>query len=108
MPVRQPSVLAGPPVLTAGRPQIQIPQYGRRSILAVWAAATAPMAALAWLVAPHLASTFTGPAPLGRALILVLGGGLIWQFLLVLGLVFAEQRTLRWSVLREALWLRKP
>jgi uncharacterized protein len=108
MSVRQPTVLAGPPVLTAGRPQIHIPQYSRRSILAVWAAAAAPMAALAWLVAPHLASTFTGPAPLGRALILLLGGGLIWQFLLVLGLVFAEQRTLRWSVLREALWLRKP
>jgi len=108
MPVQQPTVLAGPPPLTAGRPTVHIPQYRRRSILAVWAAATAPMAALAWIVAPQLASTFHGPAPLGRALILLLGAGLIWQFVLVAGLVFAEQRTLRWSVLREALWLRKP
>ncbi len=108
MPVQQPTVLAGPPPLTAGRPTVHIPQYRRRSILAVWAAATAPMAALAWIVAPQLASTFHGPAPLGRALILLLGAGLIWQFVLVAGLVFTEQRTLRWSVLREALWLRQP
>ena len=108
MPVQQPTVLAGPPPLTAGRPTVHIPQYRRRSILAVWAAATAPMAALAWIVAPQLALTFHGPAPLGRALILLLGAGLIWQFVLVAGLVFTEQRTLRWSVLREALWLRQP
>jgi CAAX protease family protein len=66
------------------------------------------MAVLAWIVAPHLASTFTGPAPLGRALIVLLGLGMIWQFTLVAGLVFAEQRTLRWSVVRQALWLQKP
>ena len=104
MPASQPPVLAGPQSLAAGRPQVRIPQYRRRSILVVWAAAAAPMAVLAWVVAPHLASTFTGPAPLGRALILVLGGGLVWQFVLAAGLVFAEQRSLRWSVVREALW----
>jgi hypothetical protein len=32
----------------------EIPQYTRRAILAVWAAAALPMAALAWLVAPAL------------------------------------------------------
>lgn len=108
MSIQHPPVLAVPPPITAGPPKVHIPQYRRRSVLAVWAAATAPMAALAWIVAPQLASTFTGPAPLGRALILVLGGGLIWQFVLVAGLVFAEQRSLRWSVVREALWLRQP
>ena len=108
MPASQPPVLAGPQSLAAGRPQVRIPQYRRRCILAVWAAAAAPMAVLAWVVAPDLASAFTGPAPLGRALILVLGGGLVWQFVLAAGLVFAEQRSLRWSVVREALWLRQP
>ena len=34
--------------------------------------------------------------------------GLIWQFVLVVGLVGYEQRSLRWSRLREALWLRSP
>jgi hypothetical protein len=42
------------------------------------------------------------------ALILLLGAGLIWQFVLVIGLVFAKQRSLRWPVLRDALWLRQP
>ena len=108
MPASQPPVLAGPQSLAAGLPQVRIPQYRRRSILAVWAAATAPMAVLAWVAAPHLAPMFTGPALLGRALILVLGGGLAWQFVLVAALVFAEQRSLCWSVVREALWLRQP
>jgi membrane protease YdiL (CAAX protease family) len=34
--------------------------------------------------------------------------GLAWQFLLVLGLVYREQRSLRWSVLKDALWLHAP
>src|SRR4029453_15490604 len=33
---------------------------------------------------------------------------LIWQFVLVMALVRHEQRSLRWSTLREALWLRSP
>jgi membrane protease YdiL (CAAX protease family) len=37
-----------------------------------------------------------------------LTAGLVWQFVLVVALVFHEQRTLRWSVVREALWLRSP
>jgi uncharacterized protein len=32
----------------------------------------------------------------------------MWQFVLVMGLVFREQGTLRWAVLRDALWLRAP
>ena len=34
--------------------------------------------------------------------------GLVWQFVLVAILVGREQRTLRWSTVREALWLRSP
>jgi membrane protease YdiL (CAAX protease family) len=41
-------------------------------------------------------------------LILALTAGLFWQFMLVLWLVRREQGTLRWPVLREALWLRAP
>ena len=85
-----------------------IPQYSRRAILAVTAAAALPMAALAWIVAPLVADTMTGPLPLTRALIICLTGGLIWQFVLVVALVWREQRTLRWSVVREVLWLRAP
>src|SRR6266496_4995809 len=38
--------------------EVAIPQYGLRAILAVWAAAALPMAALAWLVAPALKDQF--------------------------------------------------
>jgi membrane protease YdiL (CAAX protease family) len=85
-----------------------LPQLGLRRIITVWAAAALPMALLAWVVSPLLADQFTGAARLPRALIVTLTAGLIWQFALVMILVAREQRTLRWSVLREALWLRSP
>jgi membrane protease YdiL (CAAX protease family) len=34
--------------------------------------------------------------------------GMVWQFILVATLVRREQRTLRWSTVRAALWLRSP
>lgn len=90
----------------ASRPgTITVTQYSRRGILAIWAAAALPMGALAWIVVPALAG---GGASLTRALIVAMTAGLIWQFVLVVGLVGYEQRSLRWSRLREALWLRSP
>ena len=87
--------------------KIAIPQYPLRSILSIWAAASLPMAALAWLVAPRLASAMDGE-PFAASLIVCLTLGLVWQFVLVLLLVSREQHSLRWSVLRDALWLRAP
>lgn len=90
----------------ASRPgAITVTQYSRRSTLAIWAAAALPMGALAWVVAPAIASE---GASLTRALIVSLTAGLIWQFVLAVGLVGYEQRSLRWSRLREAMWLRSP
>jgi hypothetical protein len=90
--------------------KVEIPQYRRRAIFAVWAAAALPMAALAWLVAPAVADRFSGEGnvPMAKALIASLTVGLVWQFILVAVLVGREQRTLRWSTIREALWLRSP
>jgi membrane protease YdiL (CAAX protease family) len=89
---------------------VEIPQYRKRGIFAVWAVAALPMAALAWLVAPALADRFAGNGhvPMAKALIVTLTVGLVWQFVLVAVLVGREQRTLRWSTVREALWLRSP
>jgi hypothetical protein len=58
--------------------------------------------------APALAHQFAGDGivPMFKALIVCLTAGLAWQFLLVAFLVGREQRTLRWSTVREALWLR--
>jgi membrane protease YdiL (CAAX protease family) len=90
--------------------KVNLPQYSRWAIVGIWAAAALPMGALAWLVAPALADQLSGPAnvPLIKAVTIALTAGLIWQFLLVVILVAHEQRTLRWSTVRNALWLRAP
>jgi uncharacterized protein len=85
-----------------------LPQLGLRGIIAVWAAAALPMGLLAWVGAPLLADQLSGPNALIRALIITLTAGMVWQFVLVMGLVWREQGTLRPSVLRDALWLRAP
>jgi membrane protease YdiL (CAAX protease family) len=113
MDVSLPLTKAAPPApadAAVSNSKVEIPQYRRRTILTVWAAATLPMAALAWLVAPTLAGRLTGDGtvPLAKALIACLTVGLVWQFVLVAVLVGREQRTLRWPTIRQALWLRSP
>ena len=85
-----------------------VPQLGLGRIIGVWAAAALPMAVLAWVVAPLVADQLSGPDSLVRALLITLTGGLIWQAILTFGLVAREQGTLRFSVLKDALWLRAP
>jgi CAAX protease family protein len=89
---------------------VGIRQYSLGQIFAVWAAAAVPMAALVWLAAPALEDQFTGTGnvPLFKALNVCITAGLVWEFILVAALVWREQRTLRWSALRAALWLRSP
>jgi membrane protease YdiL (CAAX protease family) len=88
--------------------QRALPQLSLRGIIAVWAAAALPMALLAWVVAPALADQLSGPSSLSKALFICLTVGLVWQFVLVMILVRREQGTLRFSVLKDALWLRAP
>ena len=87
---------------------VVIPQYSKRRVLGVWAMAALPMAFLAWVVTPIGAAVLGGPNATIRVGIPAITLGLAWQFVLVLWLVRREQGTLRWSVLREALWLRRP
>ena len=56
----------------------------------------------------HCRLSGEGNLPLVKALHVCLTVGLIWQFVLVMALVGREQCSLRWSTLREALWLRSP
>ena len=54
--MRSPNSMTSPS--TGARPttqEIEIPQYSRRMVLAVWAAAALPMAVLAWVVGPAVA-----------------------------------------------------
>jgi membrane protease YdiL (CAAX protease family) len=65
------------------------------------------MGLLAWIVAPAIANGDSAES-LFTPLVACLTVGLVWQFVLAVGLIFHEQRTLRWSVVREAMWLRSP
>ncbi|MDH4144639.1 MAG: CPBP family intramembrane metalloprotease [Acidimicrobiia bacterium] len=85
-----------------------VQQYSLAQILGVWAAASVPMALLAWVVAPLLSDRLSGDESLARALLICLTLGLIWQFVLVLILMMHELGALRWTRLRDALWLRSP
>jgi CAAX protease family protein len=98
------------PARAVAASSVEIPQYSRRGIAAIWAAAALPMAAFAWLVAPALADHLAGEGnvPLVKAPLITLTAGLVWQFVLVAVLVGREQRSLRWPVIRDALWLRSP
>ena len=107
------TAVATPRATRAARPvpvadQRALPQLGLGGIAAVWAAAAVPMGLLAWVVAPILADHLSGAGALSRALIVSLTVGLVWQFALVMFLVRREQGSLRWAVVKDALWLRAP
>src|SRR5215217_3775040 len=100
--VERESTVEGPPS------ESQMEQYSLAKIVGIWADAALPMGALAWVVAPLVAGGLDGPVPLPRAVLGLLTVGLIWQFVLVLVLVYRERGSLRWSVLKDALWLKAP
>jgi membrane protease YdiL (CAAX protease family) len=91
--------------MTLAPAPVRLRQYSRPAVFAIWAAAALPMGVGAWIVAPRLASD-----PLGftYALVGTFTIGLAWQFVLILALVWHEQRTLRWATLKAALWLQPP
>jgi uncharacterized protein len=95
----------GQPDTPAGITRIR--QFAAWEVVAVWAAAAVPMGLLAWLVVPAVAGTGDGTS-FTVGLIWALTAGLVWQFVLGVGLVAIEQRSVRWRVLRQALWLTAP
>lgn len=82
-----------------------IPQYSLGKILVVWAVAAIPMGLLGWVVAPAMADD---PAKPGFERLAVLTVGLIWQFVVILFLMYKENGNLRWITLKERLWLGAP
>jgi len=63
------------------------------------------MGILGWVVAPLLAHD---PQSQAFARLAVLTVGLVWQFILVMILVYREAGNLRWSTMRQRLWLQTP
>jgi len=89
-------------------PVTAMPRYRPRTILALWLAAAGPMGLLAWVVAPAVAGPDPTPGRFGVCLISALTAGLVWQFVLVMIVVYRERGSLRWPVLKDALWLHAP
>lgn len=88
---------------------LAIPQYSLTRVLAVWAAAALPMAFLGWIANPFLAP-YVDPAVglRGTARFILMTVGLIWQFVLSMIIVYNEAGNLRWSTIKERLWLNMP
>jgi len=82
-----------------------IPQYSLGKVLLVWLAAAAPMGVLGWIVAPALSRGSVNPGMVRLAALTI---GLIWQFVLVMILLYREAGNLHWSTIRERLWLQAP
>jgi uncharacterized protein len=82
-------------------------QYSRAGVLAVWAAAAVPMAALAWVVAPAIAGHGASERRFALTLLGALTVGLVWQGVLVLVLALRE-RSGTGKSLRDLLWLHRP
>jgi uncharacterized protein len=82
-----------------------IPQYSLAKIMAIWAAAAVPMGILGWVVSPALARGSNNPF-LVRMVVLTIG--LVWQFGMVVFLVYREAGSLSWTTFRQRLWLQSP
>jgi membrane protease YdiL (CAAX protease family) len=91
--------------MEARKLDIAIPQYSLGKILLIWLAAAAPMGILGWIVAPALSAGSTNP---GMVRLAALAVGLIWQFVLVLIMLRREGSSLRWSDMKQRLWLLPP
>ncbi len=84
---------------------VALPQYHLGQILAIWAAAALPMGVLGWWVAPALGQSASQP---GIVRIAVLTAGLVWQFVLVVYLLYRETGRLSWATFSQHLWLNRP
>lgn len=87
-------------------------QYSLLKILGIWAAAVIPMVVLGWVAAPLIGDRIDfGVGAENREVFtraLLLTGGLVWQFVLVMAIVFREEGDLRWPTIRRRCWLNAP
>ena len=82
-------------------------QYSLVKILGIWLAAGAPMWLLGWVAYPALSAGL----PLvdaGLLRIKLMTGGLIWQFVLAMIILYREEGNIRWSTIRRRFWLNHP
>lgn len=81
-------------------------QYSLAKILAIWASVTAPMAVLAFVVAPLAFDLTTLHDGLVFWILMVLG--MTWQFVVALIVLRPELGGSTWPAVKERLWLNGP
>lgn len=82
-------------------------QYTLWQILAIWLAAALPMGLLGWVAYPAFS---TGLAPLDAGLLRMklFMGGLVWQFVLAMIILYREEGNIRLSTISRRFWLNHP
>lgn len=85
---------------------VQNKQYSLWRILALWLAATLPMALVTWVLSPALVTRIRQPPILVYWILVILA--MLWQFALSFWLVYHEEGDLRWTTLRQRTWLNRP
>jgi len=84
----------------------QLDQYSLWQILGIWGLVTLPMVLLAWVIAPAIIPHI--PLPAGITYWLLMIAGMAWQFVVALVIIYRELGTLRWSAIRQRVWLQTP
>jgi uncharacterized protein len=81
-------------------------QYSLTKILAIWASVTAPMAVLAFVVAPVIMPRTTLHPGLVYWMLIVVG--MMWQFVVSLAILRHELGGLHWPSIKKRIWLNLP
>ncbi len=81
-------------------------QYSLLKILAIWASVTAPMAILAFVVAPAI-MPHTSLHP-GIVYWIAMVVGMMWQFVVSLLVLRHELGGLHWAAIKERIWANQP
>jgi uncharacterized protein len=81
-------------------------QYSLAKILGIWAAVTAPMAVLAFVVAPAIMARTSLHAGIVHWIAITVG--MIWQFVVSLVVLRRELGGLRWAAVKDRIWLNLP
>ncbi len=82
-------------------------QYSLRQIMLILFAGGAPLWVLGWLVYPLLSQNLS-PVDAGLLRVKLLTGGLIWQFVLSMLILYREEGNINFSTIQRRFWLNNP
>ena len=92
------------PQNTASQPD---EQYSLAKILTIWAVVSIPMPILAFIVAPAIAGESSG-IEFTITVWLLMIGGMIWQFVVSVWILYRELDEFTWEAIKDRLWLHRP